>query len=516
MARVYVDNVGGSNTSPFDTRAKAASTVVGGLAVMAAGDSMFIDDGASQSSGSTLTFTLIGTRAAPCRYYAVQFGTLVEGSEAYSDLAPLTGYLATTAGIAININVSSADGLAYLYGVAWKCGASTTNASLTVHGGTVAGKIVFERCKLELGHTNVGGRILFGADGAAIYTHQQEVELIDCGFKLLSTSQAVAVSGPIAFKMRGNAQAALLSGSSVPSSFIAIGQRPRSVELEDLDLTNLTSGAIVSFFSGGACKVLMRNIRTGAAAVVPVGQITSYGPEVIADRCGSDGANWRFEYHAFGGKHVNTPLVARTGGAAADDGTGIGWRFTTDSNCSDLAPFRGCPIERWIDTTGTQVLTLYGIANMAALPTDLDLWLEVHYSRNSGNLQGEYLSSKTPLLTAAASPSTDTSAWDTGLTAWDISTLYATGDVVKHAGSPGLVFFCTSGGTSHSSAAGGFTGASDGDTFTETGGVAWRVGRRFKLEVTFDNQLAGRVRVYPFVGKASADIVLDPYLGDIA
>lgn len=516
MARIYAD-IGGSATAPYDTRAKAATVWGTAVGAMAAGDSLFVDLAHGfASAAATIVVNIPGTRASPSYLYGVDFSTLTEGAEATSDLGVMSNQIATNTGQGISIALSSADGLVYIYGHNFRAGTSTANSSFVGLAGTVGGRLVLENCNIELGHTNTGGRITWGANGAAAYTHHQEVELIDTSIDLNNTSQFMEIIGPVNFKWRGDGRAALLAGSSLPSSLVAIGSRARSVELEDLDLTTLTSGAVVSFASGAACKVLLRNIRTGGSSVVPVGQITTNGAEVIADRVSSTGENWRLEYHAFGGKHVNSASLVRTGGAEADDATPIGWRVTTDSNCSGLAPFRGMPITAWLDTTGSQTLTFYGIANLSALPTNGEVWIEVHYSKNSSNLQGDFATSKVAVLGTAASVTTDTSAWDSALTAWAISTSYAVGDVVKHAGSPDLAFFCTGGGTSHSSANAGFTGAADGDTFTETGGVAWRVGRRFKITATFNSQLAGRIRVYPFVGKASADIALDPFLGDIA
>jgi len=516
MASIYVDSAG-SNTAPYDTKAKAATLLLTATAAAAAGDTIYVLQAHNQArSAVAQTYSILGTRANPTRILCIT-GASAEGSETDADLAFMTNTISTNTGVGITFNNGSADGCVYMYGLNFQCGTSTSNSSITICGTSTNGEIIAENCNLALGHTNTGGRIIVGTDPAAAMTVDQTVRLRNTSISLASTSQSFINSGNLVWE--GSGRAALLGGSSVPSVLVSNAQRAKKTILRDLDASNLTSGTVVGFFnnSSGYCEI--RRVNTGGATALPA--MTTQSMYALADRVGPAGtANYVFNYSGWGGSHVSQTTIVRTGGATADDLTRIGWRVTTDANPSKWEPFRCQELTRWNTSTGSKTLTIYGVYNGAALPTNAQMWVDVDYP-DSGSDSGGSIARSTfvgIINTSASNLTADTSDWDDGLTARANSTAYtATTSVFKTASNPGRVFFCTTSGTTAASepASPGYNTAADGDSVTD-GTAVFRAGWRFKTTVTFNQAVVGRFSAFIQFGVASADFVIDPYLGGLA
>jgi hypothetical protein len=156
-------------------------------------------------------------------------------------------------------------------------------------------------------------------------------------------------------------------------------------------------------------------------------------------------------------------------------------------------------------------VTWYGVFNGAALPNNDEVWIDMEYLGDSGDLIGQFTKgTKADVLRSGAALTADTSAWDGAATARQNSHAYSVGDVIAVATNPGRIFFCTaSSGNSAASEPGGYATAVDGGAVTD-GSCTFRAGMRFSQTLSFTPQIAGPVYGYVRCGKASSTYYLDP------
>jgi hypothetical protein len=156
---------------------------------------------------------------------------------------------------------------------------------------------------------------------------------------------------------------------------------------------------------------------------------------------------------------------------------------------------------------------MYGVANMAAMPTDAQCWLDISYLGASGSPLGSYKTTQAAsFLATPANQTADTSGWDGGASARANTTAYSVGDVIKLASNPGRIFFCTTAGTTAGSEPGGYASAVDGDSITDNTAV-FRAGWRFKIAKTLTGpqpNKVGNIYVTFIMGAASLQIYFDP------
>jgi hypothetical protein len=249
--------------------------------------------------------------------------------------------------------------------------------------------------------------------------------------------------------------------------------------------------------------------------------VTTVSEQVILSRCNVAGANnpWQYQQNDPNATLSADNVVARTNGAQ-DAGIAISWKAVTKptctgANCSDLRP----PLmAEWNSVTGSNVtVTVFGIINGAALPTNDACFIDVDYLGSSGTLGvrkssrvGDYLPTTVPAAVTA-----DTSNWAVGtLLARVNSHSYTVGDTISLASNPGRVFFCTATGIAASSEPGGYLTAIDGGSVTD-GAATFRAGMRFKMTVTLTSpqpQVAGNVYCQIKFSTPSVTVYFDPLL----
>jgi hypothetical protein len=284
------------------------------------------------------------------------------------------------------------------------------------------------------------------------------------------------------------------------------------IVFEGMDMSRLTNATI---FSGGggtsACvEYIVKDCKLNASAGVAA---NNAGLQIDILNTDSGATNYRNERYRFEGSQTTNIVVVRTNGAAVE-GTSISRQITTTANCTWGNPFHHFPITiRNTVTAANRNVTVYGIANMAAMPTNAQWWFDVEYMGSASTPLGSYAQGGTGLFSTAGTALTaDTSAWDSAATARANSHSYSTGNIIKLASNPGRLFFCTAGGTSASSEPAGYASAVDGGTVTD-GGATFRAGWRFSLTVTLSSpqpQKAGLLTLYPKTGVASSTLYYDP------
>jgi hypothetical protein len=277
-----------------------------------------------------------------------------------------------------------------------------------------------------------------------------------------------------------------------------------------------------TLFTGTSIGALMAHFRDCKLPTTTT--LTSFsGPvnrdvDIILSRCSSAGNEYHYQQSNLAGTIEARADIARATGGS-DGGTPISYKCATSAfsflNGGDLRP----PLmATWNPTTAANVtVTVYGIVNAAAVPTNIEAHIDLDYLGTSGNTIGTRASSRiADTLAAPAGYTADTSDWTAGTVAARQNThTYSVGDVIKVASNPGRVFFCTaSSGNTAGAEPGGYASAVDGGSVTD-GSATFRAGCRFKMALTLSApqpQIAGFIYCQAKFAKVSTTVYIDPFI----
>lgn len=437
----------------------------------------------TQTQASTLTIT--GQAQFP-------MGKVICVSTAGS-MPPVSADLATTATIYTtgSNDMSIGSIVCYWYGINWECahggGAFTANINWAA---SYASYLVSENCSFKVSGT-VGGTKVGG------YWEEH----INDTFSIVNTAS-------IGMQIyEGKIKGGSITGTWGPTAFLS--EMGIDLSIEDFDLSALGTIPFWSPNSPQVGKAHLKNCKlpSGFVPLTPA-QFGNAYPVVYVINTDSAGATNRIEKYAEAGNHVTSTSVVRTTGAT-DGVTPFSWRAQitswvagTTSGAQQYSPFEVEPLAIWNTTVGSSVnVTLYGIADpsavsFTALPKNNEFWFDVQYLGTSSSTVGSIKTGGiVDVLTAPASLTADTSAWDTAATSRANSTLYAAGDIRKNANSVGQLWVCTTPGTSASSLGTLYTGIADGATVND-GTAVFTAMWRFKLTIAVTPQNVGLIYAY--------------------
>lgn len=395
-------------------------------------------------------------------------------------------------------------------------GGDSGNNAIRLHTGTNGEDCYYRQCKFILRST--GSAFWTFSNSSSSYT-----TLDNCQFRPNGTAATLSGSGFI--EIFGNEVFGPLfdlatNGITPANAIFSLNDGNGTYyNLRGVDLSNLPNSLAIAkgannFYNGFQmtdCKIPSGMTN---ATLFDLSAVTSNLNAFVAVRCANSGGETQMRMELVGGTVDATTIVARSGGAS-DNGVAFGWNVQTTTR-SLQGPDRFRPPTMSVYNTVTaadRTVTLYGVANMAAMPTDQQVWLEIGYLGASGSPLGSTAVTRAANpLTAATSLTADTSSWDGGATARGNATVYAAGDVIKLASNPGRIFFCTVGGTSAGSEPGGYASAVDGDTITDNT-ATFRAGWRFKIAKTLNApqpQKVGNIWVNAIVAVISSQVYFDP------
>jgi hypothetical protein len=410
------------------------------------------------------------------------------------------------ASTASTLVVGSTDS-SYWYGVTFSAGSGGSNTGNLQFASANASWMRFENCTLKLNNTSGSSGLLLACTGAS------RCELVNTVMNFGATTQFVENLAGIT-SWRNTASA--ITGTAPTTLFNA--PQVGTVTIEGVDLSSLGSGTIVTATSANsvACNFYLIDCKLGASATIASTPISRCGPFVDAIRCSSSASSYIQRRYWYQGTLQEETTIIRTGGAS-DATTGISWNITTTANALWLSPFEAFPIAIWNPTTASNVtVTLHGIWNSASLPNNDDIWIDVAYLGDSGSPKASFQSEtkSTNLATGSALTGDSASAWNSVASVRQNSHAYSLGNVIAVSSNSGRLFWCTTAGTSSGSLPVGYAGAIDGGSVTD-GTAVFRAGVRFLLTTTLSSpqpQLAGYLRAYVKVAKASSTFYVDPLI----
>lgn len=382
MANRFVSSTG-SNTSPYDTWAKAATNLATAITGSAAGDVFVIDAAAPGADvAADTTWTFLGNASV-----------IASTNSGTSTITPTTmgtaAWLGASGGTSYSVSVAGAFRI-YFYGITLRISGSTSKG-LTI-GLSSDSHLELENCYLWLGTTQSTQIIALGATATGSQTYSKYT---NCTFRFAATGQSMRSAGMVEFE-----NCSIAAAGSVPTTLFTTAGNGAVVRVQASDLSNVT-GTLVG--SQGTTPVRFEFIqcKLGAAVTMMATQTPANksSAQVFVSDC-SDGDNHGLfgYYDAFGSVVSNTGTYL-TAGAAAQS-----WQITTTANCSFGTPF----VTPWIDlyNTGTSAVTpeleLLRNNGTATTYTDAEVWGEFAVKTTASSTQSSLYTDRQALVDWAA------------------------------------------------------------------------------------------------------------------
>lgn len=395
MTTYFVDSAG-SNTSPYDTEAKAATTLDAIEAIpWVAGDIVKVSSAHAETAGAAISYTFPTTPGL--QILSVTFN----GSG--------TGGLAAGGSIAVgaaNAGINIISGFAYIYGLTLAAGTNNNAAcDLSILSGVALGGIKFDSCTLSVPSINTGAILLLGSPGAGGTTISREVKLKNC---TINKGNNAAISlGFAGLFIEG----LTLSGTAPTTIFAprAGADAPRTIltasDLSGVAWTNLVD---VGGPQRGALLATQCKLRSGFTVATG----TFDGPssyEVILTDCDSGDVHYSYIEECWEGTITTSNAIYADAGNGTDS---FSLLMTGNANTSFIHPLVSPEIAQFNDTLSAMTTTVE-VTNDGTTFTDAQLWQETLAKITAGSPLGTWNSGDrvADILTSGSNQATSTASW---------------------------------------------------------------------------------------------------------
>lgn len=381
MAIIYV-NDDGSNTSPYDTWAKAATSIETVDSVAAAGDDIYIGhDHAEGASANIILDFSAGTSANPIRIYSANTSTSAYQAGALINTS--SGRIACSGNIRV-------------FGVTFQAQAGDDNGI-----GTASEFQQYEDCTFKQRQLDIN------VDGL--------VELRNCTITWTHASGYVLLAEAANLRLFGCTMTE--DTASTMGYIFSISNRGCRVLVEDSDLS--ASDGDIFYYSPTIDRIMHGEIRrceiNASSSLVNTAADVPH-KSALMDSCTSGTISTPFARISatdtyWGAMDTDTARY-RTGGAS-DGETTYSWEMTSNSNALEgFGAMPSVPIVRWVDA-GFQTIRIY-VASSVTLNDD-DFWVEVSSPSElaTATTQGKFRTTRMAVQGTPAALLTDSnSTWN--------------------------------------------------------------------------------------------------------
>lgn len=384
----------GSNTAPYETRAKAATSLKTAADAAAANEKIYIGNTHSDALTVDTTYTL----AAGVQIISFDAGDTAEPPTTYAAGATITAN--ATAGVDITIN-----GAGLIKGLTIISGGSSGTGNITF-AGVDASHLTFENCTVTVPNTNSGSVINIGSQGASGNT---TVITRNCTFKFGHVNQDFFIS-----KRWVDEGSMLVDGAgSIPTRpFTGVG--PGFYDLIGSDLS-ACSGVLFGV-SSSPYIVNMVGCKIHASSTLLDTTSDDQCGEIFAWDCASGDTHYNFRHHSHRGTTtVSVAIAMNTADAAKYDGTNpFSVVITGNANARFDCPYYSPWVEAFHDDTGaiTPYFEVLRDGDAGAY-TNAQCWAEWFYKGTSGSTRMTFATDRVVPLAAAANQ-----ADGAGLASW--------------------------------------------------------------------------------------------------
>lgn len=374
MATTFCDSVSGSNTSPYDTWAKAATSLSDALSTAGNGGIVYVNKAHSENYTGNTTLSS-GTISAPTRVICVNDNT----TEPPTTLAQMTNFITTNSGI--NLSISNYQ---YWYGMKIK-----PTDFLYLGASTVGCGLRFENCVLTVGSTGSARHLVLRSRNDA----ESSTYLINTDVGFSHNAQQIDSDSGHYFVWDGgtllnNQASSICKASDSGSRFVF-----RNVDLSAVTGTLFTSAAL----NGASTILLDRCLLNASATISAVPTLNALAiPLIQAHRCTS--ANDTYEFMEF--MDTGTTEDDTTNHLNATDGAqNISIKMTSSTVAVECTKWLvSPPITAWTDKTVSTNYTIELAVDSAVTLRKDDVWVVLESP--GSNALGVRTSTKENVLTS--------------------------------------------------------------------------------------------------------------------
>lgn len=408
MAIVHLSS-SGSNTAPYETWTKAATSWATAAAALAAGDTLYIDSAYSEAFGSGLSTTMPGTVASP-NY--VLSGTPDTGA-GYGLTALVKGAaFSTTSSSGIILN-----GSYYAYGLVMTSSA-TTVAEVRLANSSAGNVVQCENCEFTVGSPGGGSGTHLFVLGSYTVSAGSLVVMRGCTFRWNSTNSQTrfSISGNVRFIGGGFASDTTTAQSSVLS--LAYSNDGSHALFDGFDFQYLPN-TVKFIYSTIGCigsSLILKNCRMPSGWVPSTSTLTtaqddSHCVELI--NCSDVAQNYHFfKLRPAGTSEISTAFT-RVGGGS-DGTTATAMKMVTTASANYSRPLYSPWFTTWNDTTGVgKTLSVELLHDSATGLTDKQCWLEAMVlTDGSGYPLASEVTSRASVLAAGSTLTSSGVTWN--------------------------------------------------------------------------------------------------------
>ncbi len=397
MTTYFVSNAG-SNTAPYDTEAKAATSLGTVIAVpVAATDVIKVSSTHTENAGASITYTLPtspGLQVLSVTFNGSGTGGLASG-----------GSITTGGNSGMTIN-----GYGYFYGLSLTVGAGGNSSSAQINlaqSNSASHWQRFDNCTFYLNTTSATpilslGRVTGGATDA-----DSTIVMNDCVWRFAATGIKPTFKLGY-FNLRGLSFHA--SSSVITTLFTFVTGGIAIVDVTASDLSAMTSAAIVDISSKGTNRIRLAQCKFPSGFALTTGSSPSPGStEVIMQDCDSGDNHYTFVKAGYGGTVTQQNSIY----ADASNGTdNLGWTMVASGNATFLTPLEAPSISYWNATLSAMTTTVEAASNNVTFK-DNELWQETLAKVTSGFTLGTWNvgDRAADVLAAGANQTTSAKSW---------------------------------------------------------------------------------------------------------
>lgn len=381
MTTRYYDNAGGSNTSGYDTWAKAATSFATFAGIFSAGEAGFLNAASTGESVASLSPTFAGTPASP---NIIMGGTKATSPDKISALT--TGAKVTISGTTLGVL-----GSFHMWGMNFTMTSNSSfGAAFAANGATVQ---YYEQCSIIMQGTGGSTTISIGSGNGGNSTY---VQFDNCTFSMNSGGQRIYLQGRVF--IRGGSYAA--QANQPTAIFNYDGTRAAHVTIDGFDFSAMASSASLfqNFGANGYCLIRNPKLPSSWTGSILSGTIGA-GSRIVMINGDNGNTNYRLNVIDYAGTIRDETSIVRTGGSS-DGTTPHSYRLkvaTTTINYPHAMASEDMYI--WIDSTGSHTISCEVVYDAGTLFNNDELYLDVEYmgTASQPKLNFEYSTRCDPL-----------------------------------------------------------------------------------------------------------------------
>jgi len=353
MANLYVASTG-SNTAPYDTWAKAATTPLTATAAAATNDTIY-----QHAETFTVTVDTTYTLAGGVRWICTNDKT----NEPPQTLSTSGAIVSTTNSVDIYVACPRA----YIYGLRFSCGGTTgTILGLAINNLNI---LTAENCKFEIANNNTASDVQLGPSATS---STAELTFINCSVKFAGSGQSILLAGRATF-VGGTYPD---SAGTVPFELFKTNQSARLLTFNGVDLSGMTSGTVFTP-SDHPTNFVLSGCKLGAATLNTAISV-QHGPEYYLYDCSSADAHYQFAHYALrGSTTVSTSIYCNDGAEYDSAGNKASWVVAGNTYAGAAKAYRSPWFSRYNEATSaiTPELEILRDGSSTAF-TDIEVWSE--------------------------------------------------------------------------------------------------------------------------------------------